>query len=236
VDVGEIGAKEHLDDGCGDLVRDSLFVLGGIYTSYGNGEYVYFGERPGVDWYGHGYCHKMLTMLVDGKPVRVLLHKHRWLDTITGRTCHSRPADDPVLLRFCTLILFLRVWGWVSSAVGFHKRREVYEELESGCGSDRTVQRWTSRAMKESMEIQQAIRLSIIEESEPRPVESLFEGGLSPPDAVIKRRWRYPSNVETLWRAYTMLLVSSKKLARHASYLLAGARRRWPTTKLPFGI
>jgi hypothetical protein len=90
--------------------------------------------------------------------------------------------------------------------------------------------------MSAAMEIQQAIRLSIMEESEPRPVESLFRGGLSPPDAVMKRRWQSLSDVETLWRAYAMLLVAARKLARHASSLLAGARRRWPTTKAPFGM
>jgi hypothetical protein len=197
---------------------------------------VYYGERPGAGWHGHGYFEKTLTMLAGGKPVEIRLRKHRWLDTTTGETCHSRPPDDPELLRFGTLIVFLRVWGWVNSEVGFHRRREVHEGLESGCGSDRTVQRWASRAVSEAMEIQQAIRLSIMEEAEPRPVESLFRGGLSPPDAVMKRRWQSLSDVETLWRAYAMLLVAARKLARHASDLLAGARRRWPTTKAPFGM
>jgi hypothetical protein len=224
------------DEGGGQWVRDSVFALAGVYRPCGEGEYVYYGERPGADWHGHGYFTRMLTVLVGGSPAKMRLRKHRWLDTTTGMTCHSRPPGDPELLRFCTLIVFLRVWGWVSSPVGFHRRREVHEGLESDCGSDRTVQRWASRAMSEAMEIQQAVRLSIMEESEPRPVESLFRGGLSPPDAVMKRRWLSPADVETLWRACAMLLVATKKLARHASCLLAGARRRWPTTKVPFGI
>lgn len=222
--------------GADPWVRDSLFVAAGIYAASGNGEYVFYGERPGAGWHGHGYFEKTLTMLAGGEPVAVRLRKHRWLDTTTGMTCHSRPPDDPELLRFCTLIVFLRVWAWVNSPVGFHRRREVHEGLESGCGSDRTVQRWASRAMSEAMEIQQAIRLSIMEESEPRPVESLFRGGLSPPDAVMKRSWRSLSAIEILWRAYAMLLVAARKLAKHASCLLAGARRRWPTTKAPFGM
>lgn len=216
-------------------VRDSLFALGGIYAPLGNGEYVYYGERPGPGWHGHGYCQKKLTMLVDGEPVEVLLHKHRWRLTGTNDTCHSRPPDDPVLVRCCTLIVFLVVWAWVSSPVGLYRRAEAVEGLE-GRVSERTVQRWTARAVGEALEIQQAIRLSIIEESEPRPVESLFEGGLSPPDAVMKRSWQSLSAIETLWRAYAMLLVAARELARHTSCLLAGARRRWPTTKEPFGI
>jgi hypothetical protein len=234
--VYETREEERPDDGCEEWVRDSLFALGGIYTPLGNGEYAFAGIRPGSDWHGHGYFPKTLTMLVDGAPVAVLLLKHRWKNTITGRTVHSRPPDDPVLLRFCTLIVFLRVWAWVSSPVGFHRRRELCEELESGCGSDRTVQRWTARALEEAMEIQQAIRLSIIEESEPRPVESLFDGGLSPPHVVTRKRWKTPTGLGILYRGYAMLLVTAKKLATHASYLLAGARRRWPSTKTPFGI
>jgi hypothetical protein len=226
---------ERPDTGVDTWVRDSWFALGGIYNSLGNGEYVYYGERPGADWHGHGYFRKTLTMLINGRPVKVRLLKHRWRDTISGRTTHSRPPDDPVLLRFCILIVFLRIWAWIGSEVGFQKRREVLEALEE-CGSDRSVQRWTARALDRAMEIQQAIRLAIIEESEPRPIESMFEGGLSPPEAVMKRRWRSPSNVETLWRAYAMLLVAARELARHASCLLAGARRRWPTTNAPLGI
>lgn len=216
-------------------VGDSLFALGGIYTPLGNGEYVYYGERPGAGWHGHGYCEKTLTMLVEGEPVEVRLFKHRWRLVGTNETVHGRPPDDPALVRCCTLIVFLVVGGWVSSPVGLYRREEVVAGLE-GSVSERTVQRWASRAISEGLSIQQAIRLVIIEEAEPRPVESLFEGGLSPPDAVIKRRWRCPADVEALWRAYAMLLVACEKLARHASSLLAGARRRWPTTKAPFGI
>lgn len=150
-------------------VRDSLFALGGVYRPYRKGEYVYFGTRPGPDWYGHGYFPKRLTMLVAGWAEQICIWKHRWIDTKTGATTHSRPPDDPELVRYCTLIVFLRVWGWVSSGAGFHNREEMFEGLETGCGSDRTVQRWTSRAMSNGMEIQQAIRLSIIEERERAP-------------------------------------------------------------------
>ena len=223
-------------DGIGSWVCDSLFVAAGVYTALGDGVLVYTGARPGANWHGHGYFPKMLTMMKSGKPRKVKLFKHRWKDTITGGTVHDRPPDDPLLVRFCSLIVFLRVWAVISSEQGFHNREEVFEELESGCGSDRTVQRWTARCLDNAILIQQAIRLAIIEEVEPRPVESLFLGGLSPPHVVAQRRWKSPQKHKTLYRGYAMLLVTAKKLATHASYLLAGARRRWKGHQKTFGF
>jgi hypothetical protein len=217
-------------------VRNSLFALTGIYTPLGNGEYRFIGARPGADWHGHGYFPKSLTVLVGGAPAVIRLYKHRWKHTTTIKTVHDRPPEDPVLVRFCTLILFLRVWAVVSSPSGFHNRREVFEGLESGCGCDRTVQRWTALALEDALEIQQAIRLAIIEEVEPRPVERLFDGGLSPPHVVTQRRWKSSTKHQLLYRGYAMLWVASQKLATHASNLLAGARRRWPTSEKTFGI
>jgi len=217
-------------------VRNSLFALSGIYKPLGSGSYVFMGSRPGADWHGHGYFSKTLTVLTSGEPVAVLLHKHRWIHRVTGRTVHSRPPDDPLLVRFCTLIVFLRVWAAVSAEQGFHHRKEVFESLESECGSDRTVQRWTARAMANAMEIQQAIRLAIIEEVEPRPVESLFVGGLSPPHVVVRKCWKSRIHLTVLYRGYAMLWVAAQKLAAHASNLLAGARRRWPKAEKTFGI
>lgn len=217
-------------------VRDSILALGGVYAPIGGGLLVYRGSRPGPEWHGHGYFARWLTMLVSGRPRKVRVYKHRWIHTATGETVHSRPPDDPRLVRFCTLIVVLRIWSWVSSSAGFHHRREMFEELENGCGSDRTVQRWTRRAMADGLAIQQAIRLSLIEESEPRPVERLFDGGLSPPDAVLNRRWKSSKNLKTLYRGYAMLLVAASKLAKHASCLLAGARRRCRNREKTFGL
>lgn len=216
--------------------RDSLFTLGGIYEPYRNGTFVFRGDCPGEGWHGHGYFPKWLTMLVSGQPERIRVYKHRWIHVETGRTTHSRPDDDPVMVRYCMLIVMLRIWGWVSSAAGFHNRTEVFEGLESNCGGDRTVQRWTRAAMSNGIEIQQAIRLVIIEESEPRPFERLFEGDLSPPDGVMKRRWTSSTQLNALYQGYAMLLVAARELAKHASRLLAGARGRWPNAEKTFGI
>ena len=217
-------------------IRDSLFVIGGIYLPLGGNRYAYVGTRPGPEWWGHGYFAKSLTTLKGGCPKKIVLFKHRWIDRERGVTVHSRPPDDPAYIRFCTLVVVLRVWACVNSVKGFHNREESFGNLWTGCGSDRTVQRWLSRAMHNSMKIQQAIRHCLIEESEPRPVEKLFEGGLSPPDGVLNRRWKSSKKISELYRAYAMLFVAARKLAQHASCLLAGAQRRMPMSEKTVGL
>ena len=44
--------------------RDSLFALCGVYVPLGGGRFMYYGERPGDNWYGHGYFPKGLTVLL----------------------------------------------------------------------------------------------------------------------------------------------------------------------------
>ena len=229
-------ADNRQDEGAEEWICDSLFALGGVYQTDDDGKVFYYGQRPGAEWQGHGYFPKTVVMLVGAAPVAVVVWKHRWKNVETGRTVHSRPADDPVMLRYCTLILFLRVWAVVSSKQGFHNRAEVFEDLDDRCGSDRTVQRWTAKAMDECLEIQQAIRLAIIEKSEPRPIEQLFEGGLSPPGCVVSKRWQSPRNHFVLWLGYAQLLVGANKLGICTSRLLAEARRRWIKSKTPFSI
>ena len=82
-------------------MKNSLFAMGGVYRPYRSGAFVYVGERPGAEWYGHGYFSKWLTMLVKGQAVKVCVYKHRWIHKKTGETTHSRPPDDPHLVRFC---------------------------------------------------------------------------------------------------------------------------------------
>jgi hypothetical protein len=208
----------------------SELALGYVFRS--DGSLQYDGVRPGVGWDAHGWFSKRQVRLRRGHPVWFVIHKRRWLLRGTQTTCHSRPLDDGFSSAFVSILMTLRIVGVIDSPVGFHRRAEVHEGLEE-VGSDRTVQRWVARAQAHAIEIQQAIRLALIEEAEPRPVESLFEGGLSPPDAVTSRRWLSPAKLTLLWRGYAMLLVGARQLAKHASYLLAEARRRWQTTTKP---
>jgi hypothetical protein len=217
---------EGLDpsEGTDDLVRDSLAVLAGVYVRRSDGSFQFMGTRPVGGWHGHGWTRKFLVVLTGGKPAKVVLHKHRWLLPGTTTTCHSRPPDDPAFIRFCTLIVVLRVWSFINSAVGLCKQSDL-----EGSGSKRTMQRWTARAMGRALETQQAIRAAILElrRSEPRPEEDWFRGGLSPPSAVTGRRWQSPTLHQSLWRAFAMLFVGAKELGVTVATLLAEARRRW---------
>lgn len=235
------GTDEATDPSTGidDLVLDSLLTHSGVYVVRPDGSLQFDGGRPSGGWHGHGWLKKTITVLVAGTPRKVVLHKHRWLLAGTTTTCHSRPPDDPALLRFCTLIVVLRVWAFINSVVGFHHRDEVLPDLGEGdCGSDRTVQRWTQRTMAAALDIQQAIRAAILAMRirEPRPEEDRIRGGLSPPPSVSQRRWGSPTLHATLWRAFAMLFVAAKELGTNVTLLLAETRRRWHAQddSLPF--
>lgn len=215
--------------------RNSLFLCAGIYKQRPDGDWQYPGQRPGVDWHGHGYCSKKLTVLQDGRPVQIRVYKHRWILDGTNSTVHSRAEDDLPLIRYCTLIIFLRLWAWANATVGFHHRHEELEDLLYA-GSDRTVQRWMQRAQIFALDTQQAIRLCVLERSEPRPMERLFAGGLSPPKGYMIDRCKNPSAAETLWRAFAMLLGATRAFGVNASILLAEAKRRCSRPKDSFLI
>lgn len=216
-------------------LRNSLFLCAGVYEQRPDGDWQYTGERPASGWHGHGYFTKQLTVLQDGHPIQITLYKHRWRLDGTNTTSHSRPPDDLPLIRYCTLVIVLRLWAWANAIVGFHHRDEVHEDLLYA-GSDRTVQRWMHRAQVLALDTQQAIRLCVIEISEPRPIERLFEGGLSPPKGHMLYRSKNPSAAEALWRAFAILLCAIRELGVNASILLAEARRRFSNPKDRFLI
>ena len=214
--------------------RDSLYAVAGVYGRRAGGDLQYDGDRPGADWHVHGYFPRGLWMLRDGRLVFRSVWKRRWKLVGTQTTCHSRPPDDPSFVHFCTLIVMLKLWAWLSSGVGLHHREQRPDPIPRG--SPRTVQRWLQRALPRSDDIQQAIRLAVIERSEPRPVERLYPRGLSPPEGLVRRGWKDPFAVTTLWRALRILFHGSEALSIPRSTLLAEARGRWSGHGLPFPI
>ena len=232
---GELDGTTRQDE-CWEQVRqrarDSLFVVAGVYQRCSDGTLIYRRARPGPGWHAHGYVRKTLWLLVGGEPRRRTVCKQRWLRYGTTQTVHDRPPDDPVLWRCCTLIVVLKLWAWLDGDGGIHRRGEVFASLET-VASERTVQRWMQRALRAGLDIVQAIRLAVIQRCEPRPVDELFRGGLSPPLSLLRRHWQDPLPASTLWRAFAMLITSASQLALPLCTLLAEARRRWQRTDSP---
>jgi len=211
--------------------RDSLFILTGVYDVVGEA-LVFRGERPGAGWHAHGYTSKKLVLLADGQPRRWSIRKQRWLRYGTTETVHSRPPDDPALVRSCTLVIVLALWSWLDGERGIHRREEILPAL-SGLVSTRTVQRWMARALNDALDIEQTIRLAVIDKCEPRPIDNLFRGGLSPPPSLVRRHRRNPLPASTLWRAFAILTRSALHFDLSISPLLAEARGRWTGARAP---
>ena len=206
-----------------EVANNSLFVVGRVYAQRRNGDLQFDGVRPGLGWQGHGYFARWMWVLQAGELKRVRIWKHRWLDSTGGTgTCHSRPPDEMGRLGVCVLVYVLALFGWLSAPCGLVDHEPIVFDLKS-VPSHRTMQRWLQRALSKALETQQAYRLAVIERCEPRPVESLFPGGLSPPEWP-RRPWRDPPLVANLWRAYALILGAAVNLRLPAALLLAEAR------------
>jgi len=123
----------------------------------------------------------------------------------------------------CALVYVLALFGWLTAPCGLETHEPVVFDLKK-VPSRRTLQRYLSRALPQALETQQAYRLAVIDRCEPRPVESLFPSGLSPPQGLLRRRFADPPLVASLWRAFTMVLGAAVKLHLPAALLVAEAR------------
>ena len=134
------------------------------------------GVRPGPGWHAHGYCACDLTFIEGNRYVRRRVFKRRWLDVQACTTRHSRPPDALPYFRVSTVLVVLLLALVLGIAIP-----EIADiELEE-VRSQQTLRRWRARAHGVGLHVQQAIRHALIERCEPRPVEFLFQGGLSPP-------------------------------------------------------
>lgn len=191
-----------------------------------DGSLQFDGVRPGPGWHAHGYCAADLTFIEGDRLVRRRVFKRRWLDVATRTTTHSRPPDARPYFRVSVVVIVLLL----ARVVGVEVSEVADVDLED-LRSVRTLQRWRARAVRVGLHVQQAIRHALIERSEPRPVESLFEGGLSPPEASAGL-----PQVTTLSRGLLMAILGARGIETPLAVLLAEARGRWtgPTDRFPF--
>ncbi len=145
----------------------------GPFRRRSNATLQYDGERPSPRWHAHGYCACDLTFVEGVRLVRRRVHKRRWLDPATHTTTHSRPPDSLPYFRVTTVLVVIQLAAFMKVAVPEVEREDLR--------SRRTLQRWHRRAVQVGLLMQQALRHALIERCEPRPVEHVFKGGLSPP-------------------------------------------------------
>lgn len=199
---------------------EGLLATTSLYVEEDDGRLVFRGERPGPEWHAHGLFARMLWTLIAGRLVRITVHKQRWRHVKTGKTCHSRPPDDLASVWFCSLVVVIALWGWVSGDAGVHRHERVAEAVALR-PSPRTLQRWLSRALEHADETAMAVRRALLERSEPQPRDSYAGGERSPP-----KRWGGSRAVSTLHECLSLLYEGAVALDVHISTLLAEARRR----------
>lgn len=209
------------------VAANGCAALGLWGTLAGDGRLIYVAARPGPDWHAHGSFAARAADLRRGRLRSVVVVKPRWRHRESGATCHSRPPDD-LGLRYSGLVVALELWAWLDAGLGLHRYISIFPDLEER-PSRRTVQRWIARFRPSALDLQQHLREALIDLCEPRPVEQIFPGGLSPPASLVRRAWRDPEWTGLLHRALAMLLGGAIALDAPVSSLLAEARRRLDT-------
>ena len=212
----------------------SLAMVSGVYARRPDGSLYHRGIRPGKDWHAHGTCLRLLFVLTATGVARVVIHKQRWKrrEAVGGlqRTCHSRPPDDLAQVWSCATVVVLSLYCWLNSDKGLHRYQAEIPALDD-FPSRRTVQRWLARAAPLGLATQQAVRRTLIEKYEPRPLKQLFQGGVPPPCLGIARRWLQPVQVWQLATGLAFIVHGSLQLHHPTPRLLAEARGRWAPEK-----
>jgi hypothetical protein len=155
----------------------------------------------------------------------VLILRRRWRQAGTTTTHLDRCPDEVGGIRSTLLVVVLKLASWLLSGEGVHVYDEVPPVLDAP-GCRRTVQRWHQRLFPDAARVQGALRTAVVERSEPQPVERLFPGGLSPPVAIRRRRWKDPEATYRLAMGLAFLVHGAAALSTSATVLLAEAQTR----------
>lgn len=210
------------------MLLDSLPLLHMGYVRVADDVFEWRGERPSGGWHVLGWLDVQRWLIRGGRLRLITIRKRRWVRADRSETCHSRPPDD-LGSRYDTLFVAVEVLCWLTALCGVHAYDGRFEH-----GPDRrTVQRWLRRALPHGLWTQHVIRKVLIEKGEPRPVELLAPGGLSPP-FLNRSGWRDPDRTWTLFRGLAMLMIGAEELGFAPALLLAEARGRYanPPTRV----
>lgn len=154
----------------------------------------------------------------------VVIERRRWLQFGTTTTQQDRSPDELGGIGSTLLVVFLQLCAWLLSENGLH----TYEDrphLLVQPPSRRTVHRWFQRLLPDAERVQGARRTAAIECSEPQPIERLFPGGLSPPEAILRRRWKDRSKMYLLAMGLAFFAHGADALNLPATVLLAVAQQ-----------
>jgi len=209
-----------------EIVATVCEGLLGTYVRKGSALH-FEGPRPGPGWHRHDQRPRTLAVLRPTGAERVVVYRRRWRLAGTTRTHQDRCPDEVGGLHVIVVVLLLKLWSWLSATRGLYHYDEIVPALRK-YGCERTVQRWLARMLPRALPLHRAIVDAVIERSEPRPVEQLFPGGLSPPDTLLRRRWLDPAGISTVWQGLAWLFGGAIKLGVSTTALLAEVRRRTP--------
>jgi len=221
--------------------QDGLIFTSDMYFFH-QGAYSCVPKRPMIcdkcesdsgSFHAHGRYKRWLKTMKNWVLTRVGVWKHRWLCLCCGRTMSTGPPDVLPYVPLCTLVIVILLWSYLNGKRGL--RNSIPGELSDDTTA-RSVARYLKRAKSVCLKTQQAIREVLIETKEPGPWEECFFSGLSPPESLIRRHRRDPSQAVTLWRALAMLLVGSEVLSASPCHLMARAREKAEQRKSRFLI
>jgi len=122
------------------------------------------------------------------------------------------------------LVVLLKLASWLLSGVGQCHAVGGEPPAVAKAASRRTTQRWLHRLLPDAAVVQGGLRIAVVERSEPQPVERLFPGGVSPPEAIRRRRWKAPEAVYRLATGLVFLVQGAERLNTSATTLLAEAQ------------
>ncbi len=194
------------------------------YTHRPDGDLAFEGTRPGPGWHRHDWRPRTLTVIDDHGTHTVVVHRRRWLLNSTTTTRLDRCPDEMGGVGAVLLVVMLKLASWLLSGVGLNNLAREEPTALARAVSPRTAQRWLHRLLPDAAVVQGGLRIAVVERSEPQPIERLFPGGVSPPEAIRRRRWKAPEAVYRLATGLVFLVCGAEALNTSATTLLAEAQ------------